>query len=110
MGNIVGLIGVVLYLALMIAIIAGVWKTFAKAGQPGWACIVPIYNLIVMLKIAGRPIWWIIPVVLVPFFGLIPCIDIAKKFGKGTGFGIGLGFLGFIFFPMLGFGDSQYQG
>ncbi len=98
--------------AIAIVIIAGLWKTFEKAGQPGWAAIVPIYNMIIMLKIAGRPIWWFV-LLLIPFVSIIVsivvAIDIAKNFGKGTGFGIGLAFLGFIFYPILGFGDAEYN-
>jgi hypothetical protein len=100
-------------LGLAILIIAGVWKTFVKAGHPGWAAIVPIYNMYILLKIAGRPGWWLllffIPLVNI-IIGIITSIDVAKNFGKGAGFGIGLAFLGFIFFPILGFGSAQYLG
>ena len=100
-------------LAILIATIAGGWKMFAKAGKPGWGIIVPIYNLILMLEIAGRPIWWIV-LLFIPVaslvVGILVNIDIAKKFGKDVGFGIGLTFLGFIFIPILGFGDAEYQG
>ena len=89
------------------------WKVFTKAGQPGWAALVPVYNLIVLLQIVGRPIWWFI-LFLIPLVGLvvaiIVAIDVAKSFGKGVGFGIGIAFLGFIFYPILGFGDAQYVG
>jgi hypothetical protein len=100
-------------LAFAVVIIASLWKVFTKAGEPGWACIVPIYNLYVLLRIAGRPGWWLI-LYLVPLvsiiIAIIVSIDIAKRFGKGTGFGLGLAFLGFIFFPILAFGDAQYGG
>jgi hypothetical protein len=96
-----------------IAVIASIWKVFTKAGQPGWACIVPIYNLVVILQIAGKPIWWII-LMLIPLVNLVVAfmvyIALAKNFGKGAGFGIGLVLLGFIFFPILGFGDARYLG
>ncbi len=107
--------GIILFVYLVIAVlaIAGIWKTFAKAGKPGWAAIIPIYNVIVLLEIAGRPLWWII-LFFIPFVNIIVpfivMIDIAAKFGKGAGFGIGLALLGFIFFPILGFGDARYQG
>lgn len=107
-----GIIPMIISLAIFIAFIAGVWKTFVKAGKPGWASIIPIYNLIVMLEIAGKPIWWII-LLLIPLvniiFGIIVYIDLAKNFGKGLGFALGLIFLSFIFFPILGFGDAKYQ-
>jgi uncharacterized membrane protein YhaH (DUF805 family) len=100
-------------LAVAIFIIAGMWKTFTKAGKPGWAAIVPIYNAIVILEIAGRPLWWII-LLMIPCVGaivaIIVMIDFAAKYGQSAGFGIGLALLGFIFFPILGFGDAQYQG
>lgn len=107
------IIGMLLYLAFLVVVVAGMWKTFEKAGQPGWAAIVPIYNVYIMLEIADRPAWWLlllfVPVVNFIVAILIP-IDIAKKFGKGVGFGLGLAFLGFIFYPLLGFGDARYQG
>jgi uncharacterized membrane protein YhaH (DUF805 family) len=112
-GGIGAMIGLVLYLAVIIVVIAGLWKTFEKAGKPGWASLIPIYNIIVMLEIAGKPLWWIIL-----FF--IPCVNFvavilvfmafAKAFGKSEVFGLGLAFLGFIFFPILGFGDAKYVG
>jgi uncharacterized membrane protein YhaH (DUF805 family) len=106
------IIGLIIYLAILVVIIAGVWKTFEKAGKPGWALFIPIYNIYVMLKIAGRPGWWLILFIipLVNFIiAIVVSVDIAKNFGKGTGFGIGLAFLGFIFYPILGFGDAQYR-
>jgi len=101
-----------LVLAICILSIAGFWKTFVKAGKPGWGIIIPIYNIILLLQIAGRPWWWIflmfIP--LVNFvIAIIVAIDVAKNFGKDVVFGLGLAFLGFIFYPILGFGDAQYQ-
>jgi hypothetical protein len=102
----------IIELALVVAVLAGVWKVFVKAGKPGWGSIVPFYNIILMLQIAQRPLWWIvlffIPVVNL-IIAIIMSVDIAKYFGKGTGFGVGLALLGFIFFPILGFGDAVYQ-
>ncbi len=105
-----------LYLGLIVLVIVGLWKVFTKAGKPGWAAIVPVYNIIVLLEIAGRPIWWII-FFLVPIlniagivFWIILCLDVAKSFGKGGGFGVGLALLGFIFYPILGFSDATYRG
>ncbi len=100
---------------LVIAVIAVValWKMFTKAGEPGWAAIVPIYNLVVLLKIAGKPLWWII-LLIIPFVnivvGIIVAISLAKAFGKGVGFGVGLIVLPFIFYPILGFGSAAYVG
>ena len=93
------------------------WKIFEKAGQPGWAAIIPIYNIIVMLDVQGRPKWWVIwyliPVVnyvsaLVMF--IIQCLDYAKRFGKDGGFVAGLLLLNPIFLLILAFGSAQYQG
>jgi hypothetical protein len=93
--------------------IAAMWKTFVKAGKPGWASIIPIYNTIVILEIAGRPLWWfllfLIPIVNI-IIAFIVMIDFAESFGKGFGFALGLIFLPFIFFPILAWGDAQYQG
>jgi Family of unknown function (DUF5684) len=105
-------VGIVI-LVLAVLIIAGMWKVFQKAGEPGWAAIVPIYNIVVMLRIAGRPLWWIL-LFFIPIVSLIPSImipvDIAKRFGKGTGFGLGLIFLPFIFYPILGYGSATVEG
>ena len=103
----------IFWLAFTILMIAACWKVFTKAGQPGWASIIPIYNWYVLCKIVGRPGWWVI-LLLIPFVnfivGIVLCIDLAKSFGKGVGFGIGLVLLSVIFFPILGFGSAQYQG
>lgn len=98
-------------LAFLGLILASFWVVFTKAGQPGWAAIIPIYNLYVLLKIAGRPGWWLllffIPLVSI-IVSLLLALDVAKAFGRGAGFGIGLFFLSFIFYPILAFGDSVY--
>jgi hypothetical protein len=100
-------------LAVAVLMVASIWKVFAKAGQPGWAAIVPIYNAVVLLQIVGRPLWWIV-LMLIPFVGVVMAfivnIDLAKSFGKGAGFGVGLVLLSFVFFPILGFGSARYQG
>jgi hypothetical protein len=100
-------------LAIIGVVIAGLWKAFEKAGKPGWAAIVPIYNVIVMLEIAGRPLWWLV-LFFIPIVNLIAAIivsiDIARAYGQGTGFGVGLALLGFVFWPILGFGDARYIG
>lgn len=104
---------IVVYLAIIILMVAGMWKVFEKAGKPGWGAIIPIYNIVLLLEIVGKPIWWII-LLFIPCVGivitLILFLELAKCFGKSAGFGIGLWLLGFIFFPMLGFGDAKYRG
>lgn len=101
------------WLVLVLVSIAGVWKTFAKAGEPGWAAIIPIYNTYVMLKIGGNAWWWLL-LFLVPVVNIYAAYrlskGVAEAFGQGLGFTLGLWFLGFVFFPILGFGDYRYQG
>ena len=103
----------VVMLAVFIAMIASTWVVFQKAGKPGWASIIPIYNMVVMLEIVGKPIWWLflmfIPLVSI-VVAVIILIAMAKSFGKSELFGIGLAFLPFIFFPILGFGKARYIG
>ncbi len=108
-GPIVGLI----VLALIVLTYVADWIIFTKADRPGWASLIPFYNLYVILKIVGRPGWWLI-LFFIPFvnivFGIIVIIDLSKSFGHGGGFALGLIFLGPIFHWILAFGDSQYQG
>lgn len=108
-----GFVGLIVPLIIAGLMIAALWKVFVKAGQPGWASIVPIYNIIVLVQISGKPMWWIV-LFFIPLANLVAAIlvsiAIAEKFGKSTGYGLGLAFLGFIFYPMLGFSDAQYQG
>lgn len=109
LGGIIGLI----YLVVAVLTIVGMWKVFTKAGEPGWAAIVPIYNVIVLVKIAGKPLWWVV-LFFIPCANIVALIIIgmavAKNFGKSEGYGIGLALLSPIFFPMLGFSDAQYIG
>ncbi len=108
-----GVLPLLVCLAILIVVIAGLWKVFVKAGHPGWAAIIPIYNVYILLKIAGRPGWWLL-LFLVPVVSFViaifVAIDIAKAFGRSAGFGVGLAFLGPIFYPILGFGDATYRG
>jgi Family of unknown function (DUF5684) len=102
------------FFALLIAVIviAGLWKTFDKAGVPGWWAIIPILNLYGILKVAGRPAWWLL-LFLIPcidiIIALVVFIDVAQRFGKGMGFAIGLWILPFVFFLILGFGSATYR-
>ncbi|HEY4223351.1 MAG TPA: DUF5684 domain-containing protein [Myxococcota bacterium] len=105
-----GIISGVLSLAIGIFYIYAFAKVFMKANQPGWAAIIPLYNVIVLLKIAGKPIWWIF-LLCIPFVGiLLVNLSLAKSFGKSGGFGFGLTVLAPIFVPVLAFGDAQYGG
>jgi Family of unknown function (DUF5684) len=99
-------------LALVLLLVASMWKVFQKAGEPGWAAIVPLYNIVVLLKIAGKPAWWFL-LFLIPgvnfIIAIIVTLALAKNFGKSAGFGLGLIFLSPIFYPMLAWGDSTYS-
>ena len=103
----------ILWIAWIVLYIVGAWKVYEKGNQPGWACLIPFYNIYVLLKIVGRPGWWLIlyliPIVNIVIWIIIQ-IDLAKSFGKGTGFAVGLIFLFPIFILILGFGPATYQG
>lgn len=106
-------IGWVLFnIVIGLIVLVAAWRIFTKAGQPGWAVLVPIYNAIVFLKVAGKPWWWLF-LMMIPFanivFAIIATVSLAKNFGKGGGFAAGLIFLPMIFYPMLGFGSAKYQ-
>jgi predicted permease len=109
----IGIGFIVIALAVVVFLIAAMWKIFEKAGQPGWAAIVPIYNFYVLLKIVGKPGWWLL-LFFIPIVNYIYIIwtynMLSKSFGKEEGFTVGLVFLGIIFFPILGFGDARYLG
>lgn len=104
---------IVISLAIFVLMIVSLWKIFTKAGKPGWACIIPIYNIIVLLEIVGKPWWWLL-LMLIPIVNMVFAIWmlnlLSKSFGHEVGFTLGLLFLGFIFFPILGLGESKYVG
>jgi hypothetical protein len=98
---------------LIIIYFASQWKIYSKANQPGWACLIPIYNIWIVLKIIGKPGWWLL-MIFIPFVNLIFAIWMinlmSKSFGKSEGFTIGLLLLPLIFYPILGFGSANYIG
>jgi len=106
-------IPMIISLAVAILMIVAMWKVFVKAGRPGWAVIIPIFNTYVFLKIAGKPGWWLIwffiPLLNL-IIGIIATVAFAQKFGKGAGFAVGLILLPVIFIPILAFGAAQYAG
>lgn len=112
-GALFGGMFMLIWFAVLAIMIASLWKIYTKAGKPGWAAIVPIYNIIVLLEIVGRPIWWVV-LFCIPFVNFIAVIivyiDLARSFGKDIGFAIGMILLFPIFMPMLAFGDSRYVG
>jgi len=118
---IIGLISAyfgVIILIVLVFIIAG-WRLFSKAGKPGWAIIIPFYNLYIYTQIIQRPGWWIllyfsiaIPAVgalALVFLSIVDQLRLAKVFGRSAGFGVGLILLGWVFFPILAFSGSQYD-
>lgn len=120
-GILIGLIGTYFGLTILVVlvfIIAG-WRLFSKAGKPGWAIIVPFYNLYIYTQIIIRPGWWILLYfsIAIPAFGalglvflsIIDQLRLAKVFGRSAGFGVGLILLGWVFFPILAFSKSQYD-
>ncbi|WP_300596682.1 DUF5684 domain-containing protein [Niabella sp.] len=98
---------------ITIIVIIALWKLFEKAGQPGWAAIIPIYNIYILLKIVGKPTWWLL-LLFIPFvnvvFGIWITNMLSKSFGKDEAFTVGLLLLGFVFYPILGFGSATYLG
>jgi len=101
--------GQIINLLIFIAYVAGMWKIFEKAGKPGWAAIIPIYNIIVLLQIINKPIWWLLLCFIIVGLILI-AMELAVCFGKSKGWGILLlFFFGFIGYPLLGFGDAVYK-
>lgn len=100
-------------LALMVLLLVSFWKIFTKAGKPGWAALIPIYNVIVYLQIVNRPIWWLI-LLIIPIVNIVVLIiltnDLARAFNKGIGWTIGMLLVGVVFYPMLAFGSDAYAG
>ncbi len=93
--------------------VIGLWGVFAKAGRPGWWALVPIFDLFVLLRVVGRP-WWLAVLFFVPLVDLVVAIVVyyalAKSFGKGIGYTVGLLVVGFVLVPVLGFGSAEYLG
>lgn len=109
----IGVTFIIIYLAIVVIAIVGMWKTFEKAGKPGWAAIIPIYNIYIMIEIVGKPSIWLLWCIL-PCVNFVFCIWLlnlmSKSFGKEEGFTVGLVLLGFVFWPILGFGSAKYIG
>jgi hypothetical protein len=115
MGQLMAVAGAAIFVFLGIAVfmIICMWKIYTKAGKPGWAAIIPIYNIIILLEIIGKPWWWFF-LMCIPLVNLIILIivyhNLSVSFGKGAGFTVGLIFLSIIFFPILAFSDAKYVG
>lgn len=106
-------IGTILYFAVLIFGVYIMWRIFSKAGKPGWAAIIPIYNIIVLLEIVGKPWWWLL-LLFIPFVNIVililVMIQLAKVFGKSGGFAVGLILLSIVFMAILAFDNSTYLG
>ena len=104
----------IVYLIIAIVEIVAMWKLFTKAGQPGWASIIPIYNIVVFFKVIHLDWWHILIMLFVPFasvvYGILMPYKLAKVFGKGTGFAILTVLFEPIMLPILAFGSAQYEG
>ena len=102
-----------LALGLVALAFVAYWRLFVKAGEPGWASLIPIYNVVKLLRISGRSGWWVLGM-CVPFLNLFVLIrfglDLARAFGRSVGFGIGVLLLPLVFIPILAFGSSEYVG
>ena len=104
---------VVGYLLVAVLAVAGLWTVFEKAGLPGWGAVIPGYNAYLICKVIGRPGWWVV-LLLIPVVNMVVVVvvglEMARCFAKSGGFAVGLVLLGFIFYPILGFGPARYSG
>lgn len=91
--------------------LAATWVIFLKANKPGWAAIIPVYNTYVMLEVVGKPWWWLL-LLLIPIVNIVFAIlmmrELARVFGQGVAFTVGLIFLPFVFMPLLAWGNYKY--
>ncbi|MDP9351702.1 MAG: DUF5684 domain-containing protein [Chloroflexota bacterium] len=103
----------ILLVILILIDAVALWGIFTKAGRPRWPALIPIYNFFVLLRVVGRPWWWMI-LLIIPLVSIIPSIimfhDLSKSFGRSGWFTVGLIFLNPIFMLILAFGGSQYRG
>ncbi len=112
MAGMLGIETLLPFLLIIVILIASLWRVFSKAGEAGWQCLIPLYNMYVLVKISGKPWWWFlllfIPVVNI-IIGVLVQIALAERFGRGVLYGLGLAFLGFVFYPVLAFGNAEYR-
>ena len=105
-GLVGGLIGYLLFAFALVGI-------FKKADEPVWQAFVPIWNTIVLIKVSGKPIWWII-LLLIPIVNIVILVlvlhGLSTSFGHGAGFTVGLFFLSIIFLYILGYDSKPYRG
>ena len=103
----------IISLVICVFMLVAIWKIFIKAGRPGWAAIIPIYDVYTLIKVAGLE-WWYLLLLLVPLANIYAIfkiyIELAHNFGKSTGFGVLSVFFSLICLPILAFGDAKYEG
>ena len=105
---------IVLFVALVLAFAPAFFMLFTmaavfrKAGQPGWGILVPLYNGVLALRVAGKPWWWLL-LSIIPVIPVLAALATARNFGKGIGFGLGLLFIPFVFYPILAFGSAEWH-
>lgn len=111
-GTLAAALGVVVLLLFVLPVV-GMWKVFEKAGKPGWMALVPLYNLWVLVDVADKEWWWFLVLLIPPTFApawVIVNLGVADQFGQRPAFGVALSVLSFVLYPLLGFGDYQYEG
>lgn len=99
-------------LSLWVIYLGSLWLIFNKAGRAGWLVFIPIVNILVLLRISGKPLWYFL-LLFIPILNIIVLvmiwIDLAKVFGKGSLFALGLLFFNWIFVVILAFGQAEYH-
>lgn len=113
-GAVFGVIFMIIYLVVLVLLIVSLWKLFTKAGKPGWAAIIPIYNSVVMCEIAGRPLWWVV-LLFIPLVnivvGAILGLEFVRAYGKDTAFQVLSIFFPYVIYPIMGFSkNTKYVG
>lgn len=98
-----------LILAFVLLVIISMWRVYERAGEPGWAVLIPFYNMYVLTKVAGLSGWWVVAM-FIPLINIIALfvvsIGVARRFDRGAGFGVGLALLPMIFYPILAWGEE----
>ena len=111
LGSLAALLFILIGLAFTVFWIAGAWRMFEKADQPGWGILVPVYNLLLIVRIAGSPDWMFI-LLLIPGVNIVAhifvCLELGKRFSRGAAFTIGLIFIPAVFYALIGFSSDQY--
>tara|TARA_B100001059_G_C17542171_1_gene431003 strand:- start:215 stop:589 length:375 start_codon:yes stop_codon:yes gene_type:complete len=106
------MMGSIFIFGLLLIYTISLWKIFNKCNQPGWSVLIPFYHTIIFLRIIEKPWYWLF-LLFIPYVNIVFHVWrynlLSKSFGNDEGFTVGLVFLPFIFFPILGFGKYEYQ-